>query len=179
MIIKNASAFTEDGRFIKKNIFVEGERFSDGSQSGDCQSGGRTDGECSGDTIIDASSCYVITGLVDIHLHGCDGVDFCDGTTKSIEKILAYETKHGITTVVPATMTLAEDELMKIMKVAAEYRREATKVELSYFHGINMEGPFVSAKKYRGVSVRKYSGVSKVDIYCKNGRVEEVRPYNI
>ena len=180
MIIKNASAFTEDGRFIKKDIFVEGERFSDGSQSGDCQSGGRTDGECSGDTIIDAGSCYAIPGLVDIHLHGCNGVDFCDGTTRSIEKILAYESKNGITTVVPATMALVEEELMKIMKATAEYRREqgrddsnryngeyrreATKVGLSYFHGINMEGPFVSAKKC-GAQNTKYIRKPDIDMF--------------
>lgn len=30
-----------------------------------------------------------------------------------------------------------------------------------------------------GVSFRKYSGVKKVDIYVKNGFVEEVKPYNV
>ncbi|SFU69576.1 N-acetylglucosamine-6-phosphate deacetylase [Butyrivibrio sp. M55] len=170
MIIKNASVFTEDGRFIKKDIFVDGEYFSDSCQNGGCQNA----------KIIDASSCYAIPGLVDIHLHGCDGVDFCDGTIESIEKILAYEAKNGITTVVPATMTLAEDELMKIMKAAAEYRREqgrddgsgydgeyrreATKVGLSYFHGINMEGPFVSAKKC-GAQNTKYLRKPDIDMF--------------
>nr|WP_026656983.1 hypothetical protein [Butyrivibrio sp. AE3003] len=72
MIIKNASAFTEDGRFIKKDIFVDGEYFSDSCQNGGCQNA----------KIIDASSCYAIPGLVDIHLHGCDGVDFCDGDNR-------------------------------------------------------------------------------------------------
>jgi len=31
----------------------------------------------------------------------------------------------------------------------------------------------------RGVSTREYRGVSKVDIYIKDGYVEEVKPYNI
>ncbi len=30
-----------------------------------------------------------------------------------------------------------------------------------------------------GTSVRSYSGVRKVDIYTKDGRVEEIRPYNV
>ena len=30
-----------------------------------------------------------------------------------------------------------------------------------------------------GVSTRTYTGVRKVDIYCKDGYVEEVKPYNI
>ncbi len=30
-----------------------------------------------------------------------------------------------------------------------------------------------------GISYRVYSGVRKVDIYCRNGYVEEIKPYNI
>ena len=175
MIIKNASVFTEEGRFTKKDIYVDGERFSDGCPSGDSREGKRSDSE-----IIDASSCYAIPGLVDIHLHGCDGVDFCDGKIESIKKILAYEAKNGITTVVPATMTLAEDELVKIMRAAAEYRREQSRdcgkdydgeVEsrrddavTAWLHGINMEGPFVSAKKC-GAQNTKYLKKPDIDMF--------------
>ena len=175
MIIKNASVFTEEGRFTKKDIYVYGERFSDGCPSGDSQEGKRSDSE-----IIDASSCYAIPGLVDIHLHGCDGVDFCDGKIESIKKILAYEAKNGITTVVPATMTLAEDELVKIMSAAAEYRRKQSRdcgkdhdreVEsrrddavTAWLHGINMEGPFVSAKKC-GAQNTKYLRKPDIDMF--------------
>ena len=191
MIIKNASVFTEEGRFAKKEIYVDGEVFSDGGKSGDSWEGKHSDGE-----IIDASSCYAIPGLVDIHLHGCDGVDFCDGKIESIKKILAYEAKNGITTVVPATMTLAEDELVRIMKAAAEFRREQSRdydnrcdsnqsIECSsryskdydgevesrrdvavtaWLHGINMEGPFVSAKKC-GAQNTKYLRKPDIDMF--------------
>lgn len=215
MIIKNASVFTEEGRFAKKDIYVDGEVFSDGGKSGDSWEGKHSDGE-----IIDASSCYAIPGLVDIHLHGCDGVDFCDGKIESIKKILAYEAKNGITTVVPATMTLAEDELVRIMKAAAEFRREQSRdydnrcnsdqsrdcgnrcdsdqsrdydnrcnsnqsIECSsrygkdydgevesrrdvavtaWLYGINMEGPFVSAKKC-GAQNTKYLRKPDIDMF--------------
>ncbi len=174
MIIKNASVFTEEGRFAKKDIYVDGEVFSDGGKSGDSWEGKHSDGE-----IIDANSCYAIPGLVDIHLHGCDGVDFCDGKIESIKKILAYEAKNGITTVVPATMTLAEDELVKIMRAAAEYRREQSRDGKDYdrevesrredavtawLHGINMEGPFVSAKKC-GAQNMKYLRKPDIDMF--------------
>jgi len=33
---------------------------------------------------LDVTGCYVIPGLIDIHLHGCMGNDFCDGTTESL-----------------------------------------------------------------------------------------------
>lgn len=32
---------------------------------------------------------------------------------------------------------------------------------------------------YKGTSSRVYSGVKKVDIYTKDGYVEEVKPYNV
>jgi glutamine amidotransferase-like uncharacterized protein len=36
-----------------------------------------------------------------------------------------------------------------------------------------------TGSSYKGFSTRSYSGVKKVTIYVKDGRVEEVRPYNI
>ena len=32
---------------------------------------------------------------------------------------------------------------------------------------------------YKGISTRSYSGVKKVTIYCKDGYVEEIKPYNV
>lgn len=32
---------------------------------------------------------------------------------------------------------------------------------------------------FKGFSTRAYSGVKKLDIYCKDGVVEEIRPYNL
>ena len=159
MIIKGASVFMEDGRFTEKDIYIDGEYFTDDCKSVDCRDAKCIDGE-----VINAGNCYAIPGLVDIHLHGCDGVDFCDGTAESISRILAYEAKNGITTVVPATMSLAEDELEKIMKVASEYRREIAQAGLSYLHGINLEGPFVSAKKC-GAQNTKYIKKPDVDMF--------------
>lgn len=36
-----------------------------------------------------------------------------------------------------------------------------------------------SGTSYKGYSTRSYTGVKKVDIYTKNGFVEEIRPYNV
>lgn len=109
--------------------------------------------EVSGDDeVLDASGCYVIPGLIDIHFHGCAGVDFCDGTLEAIETMADYELKHGITTIHPATMTLGEEQLLGIGKTAAEfYRMQQTEPErrkrFAELAGIYMEGPFVSMEK--------------------------------
>ena len=110
MIIKNVQIYTEDKYFEEGNIYIKDGVFTEPFEDDD--------------VIIDGEGCYAIPGLVDVHFHGCVGHDFCDGTPEAIEKIAEYEASQGITTIVPATMTLSEDELMKIMTNAGEYKNE-------------------------------------------------------
>ena len=132
MIIKNADVFTEEGIFKKREVFIDGDRFAESA-------GGET---------IDAYGCYAIPGLVDIHLHGCRNVDFSDGTLDSIRGITTYEASQGVTTVVPATMTLPEETLMKVSKAVKEYRENFNPAsDEAELFGINMEGHLVSTEK--------------------------------
>ena len=131
MIIKNVLVFSEDKKFQEGTITIENDVFSD---------------SCSDDEVIDGQGCYAIPGLVDIHFHGCMGADFCDGSVDAIREIAEYEASQGITTIVPATMTLSEDELMQIMAAAKEYN-QLENVSGASLAGINMEGPFISAAK--------------------------------
>ena len=147
MIIKNVQIFTEYKYFEEGDIYIKDgmivEPYEDDHE------------------IIDGEGCYAIPGLVDVHFHGCVGHDFCDGTTEAIEKIAEYEASQGITTIVPATMTLSEDELMKIMKNAGEYKNEKGAI----LAGINMEGPFICTAK-KG---------AQAATHIRNANVEEFR----
>ncbi len=135
MIIKNASVYTEDGIFLQKDIYVEGDCFVDAKEKvSDAQE-------------FDASGCYAIPGLTDIHFHGCMGHDFCDGTRTAVDAMAAYEATVGVTNIVPATMTLSEEMLFDICQTAKAYKEEGTHKKRARFHGINMEGPFVSFAK--------------------------------
>ena len=77
MIIKNASVYTEDGIFLNRDIYIDGDRFVD------CREKVHDTQE------IDASGCYAIPGLTDIHFHGCMGFDFCDGTREAVDTMAA------------------------------------------------------------------------------------------
>lgn len=135
MIIKNASVYTEDGIFLIKDIYMNADRFVDcGEKVQDTQ-------------VIDASDCYAIPGLTDIHFHGCMGYDFCDGTREAIDAMAAYEASVGVTNIVPATMTLSEEMLSQICRTARAYKEEGIHEKKARFHGINMEGPFISRAK--------------------------------
>ncbi len=83
---------------------------------------------------------YLIPGLVDVHFHGAAGYDFCDGTKEAHRAIEAYENRHGITSICPATMTLSVEEIKGIVRTAAG-------CGLSSLRGIHLEGPFISKEK--------------------------------
>lgn len=147
MIIKNANIYREDNRFEKGHIYINGEYFSDELNS-------------SNDVIIDANNYYAIPGLIDIHFHGCVGYDFCDGTHEAIAAISNYQAKNGITTIIPATMTLDEKRLLDISYNAASYKNECG-AELV---GIYMEGPFISYEK-KGAQNELYIQRPNVNLY--------------
>jgi len=138
----------EDGSFIKKDIYINGERFTE-NESGD-------------EAVIDAEGLYAIPGLTDIHFHGCVGYDFCDGTHEATEAIAVYEAANGITSMAPATMTLGDEELTRIFSNAGTYenRNGASLV------GINMEGPYLSYAK-KGAQNPAFLRVSDLEHFHK------------
>lgn len=149
MIIKNASVYTEEGKFVEKDIYVKDGVFTDNAADAD-------DGQ-----VIDASGCVAIPGLTDIHFHGCVGHDFCDGTREAVDAMAVYEASVGVTNIVPASMTLSEELLLGICETAKAYREEGIQDKRAQFWGINMEGPFVSVAK-KGAQNEEY--IHKPDI---------------
>lgn len=145
MRIKNILKYTEDRKFIDSEIFI---------------SDGRINNDSDDNEVIDGEGCYAIPGLIDIHFHGCNGYDFCDGTDEAIKKIARYEAIHGITGICPATMTLPVFELNAILKNAANYERKDGEAELL---GINMEGPFISKIK-KGAQNEHYIIPCNIDV---------------
>ena len=143
MIIKNALVFTLDQGFVNKEVKIKDGRF--------------TDEDIVEDTVIDAQGNYLIPGLVDIHFHGCAGHDFSDGTPEALQAIGAYELKNGITSICPASMTLAEETLANVCENAYAYytKPETDKPEGSRLCGIHLEGPFISMEK-KGVQNPAY-----------------------
>ena len=102
--------------------------------------------ETSGDSVLlDASGCYVIPGLVDVHFHGCVGEDFSDATPDGLQKIADFELSQGVTYICPAGMTLPEDQLTAICKNTAAHRaKNSGGAEVV---GLHLEGPFLCTAK--------------------------------
>ena len=110
-----------------------------------CTDGAVISAESTDETVIDASGCYVIPGLVDVHFHGCVGEDFSDATPEGLQAMADYELSEGVAYICPAGMTLPEEQLSPICKNAAAHREKQTNgAELV---GLHLEGPFLSSAK--------------------------------
>lgn len=129
MRITNGKVFTGKG-FTLGDVHVEGARFAEYV-------------DASADD-IDASGCYVIPGLIDLHFHGAVGHDFCDAQDEGIACIAAYEASRGVTAIVPTTMTLPEERLVEIVASIAAHEHAPNEAAIA---GINLEGPFISPAK--------------------------------
>ena len=138
MRIANGKVF--DGQcFRERDMVVEGRAFSSIEASG-----GEAWGACGAADTLDASGCYVIPGLIDVHFHGAMGHDFCDASDEGISAIAAYEASRGVTSICPTTMTLPEERLAPIVASVAAHEAAAGEAGIV---GINMEGPYIAPDK--------------------------------
>ena len=62
--------------------------------------------------IIDARGGYIAPGLIDVHIHGSDGVDLMDGKEESIRTV-PYVVKYGVVGFLPSTVTASPRKLAK------------------------------------------------------------------
>ncbi len=145
MIIKNGLVYTKDFSFEAMTVCTEKDTITNLSTDASEVSVSEED------TVFDASGCYVLPGLTDVHFHGCNGHDFCEGTQEAFEAISAFEISQGVTSICPATMTIPAGTLSDICESAAKFCKAQKNQELpenlSDLIGIHMEGPFINKKK--------------------------------
>lgn len=107
--------------------------------------------------LTDAGGAYVAPGLVDVHIHGCMGMDTCDEDPERIRRMSEALPRFGVTSWLPTTMTLPEAVLRPMFEglrrsVAESAGEDWQGAEVL---GINMEGPYLSPDK-RGAHREDY-----------------------
>ena len=130
MIIKSGLVFDLEQGFVQRDLYTNGALIAEASID---------------DSLVDASDCYVIPGLVDVHFHGCVGEDFSDATREGLQRIADFELSEGVTYITPTSMTLSEETLMEICTNVAAHRAESTGG--AEVVGAHLEGPFLSYAK--------------------------------
>jgi len=96
------------------------------------------------DEVIDAEGNMVMPGFVDIHCHGRSSFDFCDASDEAIRTMAVDKLKEGVTTLLPTTLTLAEETLASALKTADNYVKSGVKG--CKIPGVHLEGPYINPK---------------------------------
>ena len=130
MKITGGQVFDLGQGFVSRDVCIDGNLIS------------RT---CGDEEVLDASGCYVIPGLIDVHFHGCVGEDFSDATPEGLQKIADFELSQGVTYICPTGMTLPEEQLTAICKTTAAHR--ASNSGGAEVVGAHLEGPFLCEAK--------------------------------
>nr|WP_302595455.1 N-acetylglucosamine-6-phosphate deacetylase [uncultured Cellulosilyticum sp.] len=100
--------------------------------------------EYGGAEVLDAKGLYLSPGFIDVHIHGANGCDTMDGTIEAINNISKAILKHGTTSFLPTTMTVAISEIQQTLKAIKLLKNGGS--EGAQILGAHLEGPFVSPK---------------------------------
>jgi N-acetylglucosamine-6-phosphate deacetylase len=95
------------------------------------------------DVVIDAAGRITMPGFIDIHAHGADHHDVCDGSLAAIRHIARRKLQEGVTTWLPTTLTQPQ---AKLEQVAAECAKYFANQEFCKTPGLHVEGPFINVK---------------------------------
>ena len=93
--------------------------------------------------VIAAAGRISMPGFIDIHAHGADHHDVCDGSLEAIRHIARRKLQEGVTTWLPTTLTQPQEQLEQVAAVCAEYFANP---EFCKTPGLHVEGPFINAK---------------------------------
>ena len=94
---------------------------------------------------IDAGGNLLLPGLIDVHTHGCIGMDTMDA---DFEPMCRFYAEHGTTSFLPTTMTMGYDALERVTEAKTDFPG----AEILGFH---FEGPYIS-EKHKGAQNPAY-----------------------
>lgn len=156
MFLINATYFTKDFELAHGDIEIQDGRIS--------RVGGRLP-YTQQDMAVDCQGFTIAPGFVDIHIHGCDGADACDGTREALDAMARFLLRHGVTSFCPTTMTVGEETLTQALLAAKECAAHPLE-DGARVVGVNMEGPFISMEK-KGAQKAEYILAPDFDLFKK------------
>lgn len=94
------------------------------------------------DEVIDIAGNMLMPGFIDTHCHGRSGFDFCDASVEGLTTICVDKLSEGVTTLLPTTLTVSEEQLAASLQSAADYVSNGEKG--CRVPGVHLEGPFIN-----------------------------------
>ena len=121
--------------------------------------------------VLDAAGRYVAPGFLNIHVHGCGGMDTMDEDGEALGVMARMQAKTGVTGFLPTTMTY------DIPRIHRAFGRIREAMGRTFAHGArvlgcHMEGPYISAA-YRGAQAERH--IRKADYADLKGFEDTVK----
>jgi len=91
---------------------------------------------------IDLQGHKVFAGLIDVHSHGCIGLDTMDGDT--LAEMSRFQAKNGVTAWLPTTMTMDDESIRHVTNTPLAQPENGAQIL-----GFHLEGPYIS-ETYKG-----------------------------
>lgn len=91
---------------------------------------------------VDARGLYLSPGFIELHSHGAGGADFMDGTAEDIRTAAREHLRHGVTAILPTTLTSSMDDLFRTMDAFRAAQKQADGIP--HLIGLHLEGPYFS-----------------------------------
>lgn len=157
-LITNARCISPDFDLTGASVLVDGRNIAGVFRS--------EEEKPAADTVFDAAGKMLMPGFIDVHCHGNSGFDFSDADQDGMNEMCLAKLKEGVTSWLPTTLTLPEDELAAALKTAGVY--SASGIKGAKVPGIHLEGPYINVKQI---------GAQNPD-YVRLPDIEEVKRLN-
>lgn len=103
--------------------------------------------------IFDFKNKLAVPGLIDIHLHGGEGINFIGSSPESIVTALKTHLKNGTTSLLPTIMTTSHPKTLQTIRSLIHIKKNFK--DTPEIIGLNLEGPYISKEK-SGAQFKKY-----------------------
>ncbi|MDD3214889.1 MAG: amidohydrolase family protein, partial [Eubacteriales bacterium] len=114
--------------------------------------------------VVDGGGDYLAPGLIELHSHGAGGADCMDGTVDAFRVMARTELAHGVTTLLPTSLTSTTEELFQTIDL---FRKAQTLTErMPNLYGLHLEGPYFSYAQ-RGAQDPRYLKSPERDEYLR------------
>lgn len=107
----------------------------------------------------------IVPGMIDVHIHGVNGVDVMDATPKAIQTMAKTLPREGTTSFLATTITQSEEKIEQALANVANYMKHPSHGAASCL-GIHLEGPFISDKR-AGAQPHQYILPPDIDLFRK------------
>lgn len=96
--------------------------------------------------VLDAAGGYVVSGFIDVHVHGGAGADFMDADPEAVRTVCRFHATGGTTGLLATTAAASLHDLLRALDVIAAVRREGTGG--AAILGVHLEGPYFAPSKH-------------------------------